>query len=41
MDDPVGEGHLADVDDVAAAQRVLDRHVLELLVEKPGGDKFQ
>jgi hypothetical protein len=32
--DPVGEGDLADVDELAAADRVLDGHVVKLLVEK-------
>ncbi len=35
MDHPVGEGDLTDVNVLATAQRVLDRQILEFLVEKP------
>ena len=33
--DPVGEGNLANVDEVSGANRVLDRVILELFVAKP------
>ena len=36
VDDPAGEGDLADVDVLAAANRVLDPHHLESPVEKSG-----
>ena len=35
IDDPVREGDLADVDELAAADRVLDLHDLKRAVKKP------
>ena len=36
MDHPVGEGHLADVHEAAAADGILDHAVFVLAVEEPG-----
>ena len=39
LNDPVGEGDLADVDELPAADRVLDRHVFKFLVKEPEKSK--
>ena len=40
IDDPFGEGDLADVDELAAADRILDFHDLESSVEKSKENKM-